>query len=213
MMTKKIFWDNPYLTELNTVVETVCDNRITLRETIFYAFSGGQESDSGTIDHYPVLEAKKEDKQIYYTLSNDHQLKQGDDVLIKIDWARRYQLMRLHFAAEVILELVYQRIPNIKKVGAHIAQDKARIDFKWEHNISTLLESIQTSAQSIIDANENIISAFSDEPNERRYWKINAFSEVACGGTHIKRTGEIGKIRLKRRNQGKGIERIEVYVS
>lgn len=212
-MTKKIFWDNPYLTELNTVVETVCDNRITLRETIFYAFSGGQESDSGTIDHYPVLEAKKEDKQIYYTLSNDHQLKQGDDVLIKIDWARRYQLMRLHFAAEVILELVYQRIPNIKKVGAHIAQDKARIDFKWEHNISTLLESIQTSAQSIIDANENIISAFSDEPNERRYWKINAFSEVACGGTHIKRTGEIGKIRLKRRNQGKGIERIEVYVS
>lgn len=212
-MTKKIFWDNPYLTELNTVVETVCDNRLTLRETIFYAFSGGQESDSGTIDHYPVLEAKKEGKQIYYTLSNDHQLKQGDDVLIKIDWARRYQLMRLHFAAEVILELVYQRIPNIKKVGAHIAQDKARIDFKWEHNISTLLESIQTSAQSIIDANENIISAFSDEPNERRYWKINAFSEVACGGTHIKRTGEIGKIRLKRRNQGKGIERIEVYVS
>lgn len=212
-MTKKIFWDNPYLTELNTVVETVCDNRITLRETIFYAFSGGQESDSGTIDHYPVLEARKEGKQIYYTLSNDHQLKQGDDVLIKIDWVRRYQLMRLHFAAEVVLELIYQQIPNIVKIGAHIAQDKARIDFKWEHNISTLLESIQTSAQSIIDANENIISTFSDEPNERRYWKINAFSEVACGGTHIKHTGKIGKIRLKRRNRGKGLERIEIYVS
>ena len=213
MMTKKIFWDNPYITELNTVVETVCDNQITLRETIFYAFSGGQESDSGTIDHYPVLEAKKEGKQIYYTLSNDHQLKQGDDVLIKIDWARRYQLMRLHFAAEVILELVYQRIPNIKKVGAHIAQDKARIDFQWKDNMSPLLESLQTAAQDIVNADELIVSAFSDELNERRYWKINAFSQVACGGTHIRRTSEIGQIRLKRRNRGQGIERIEIYVS
>lgn len=212
-MTKKIFWDNPYLTELNTVVETVCDNRITLRETIFYAFSGGQESDSGTIDHYSVLEAKKEDKQIYYTLSNDHQLKQGDDVLIKIDWARRYQLMRLHFAAEVILELVYQRIPNIKKIGAHIAQDKARIDFQWKNNMSSLLESLQRAARDIVNADELIVSAFSDELNERRYWKINAFSQVACGGTHIRRTSEIGQIRLKRRNRGQGIERIEIYVS
>lgn len=211
-MTKKIFWENPYLTQLNTVVKSVQGDQITLNETIFYAFSGGQESDSGTIDNYPVLEAKKEGKQIYYTLPSDHQLKPGDSVLIKIDWVRRYQLMRLHFAAEVVLELVYQQIPNIEKIGAHIAQDKARIDFKWEHNISTLLESIQTSAQNIIDADEDIISAFSDESNERRYWKINAFSEVACGGTHIKRTGEIGKIRLKRKNRGKGIERIEIYV-
>src|SRR3990167_6877556 len=90
------------------------------------AFSGGQESDSGTISNYPVLEAKKEGAQIYYTLPAEHHLKPGDTVLITIDWVRRYQLMRLHFAAEVVLELVYQQIPNIVKVGAHIGQDKAR---------------------------------------------------------------------------------------
>lgn len=212
-MTKKIFWEDPYLTELETIVETVHGNQITLKETIFYAFSGGQESDSGTIANYPVLEAKKVGKQIYYTLQSEHQLKPGDSVLVKIDWARRYQLMRLHFAAEVVLELVYQRMPKIEKIGAHIAQDKARIDFKWENNISSLIEGLQVSVQDIIDADENIISAFSDESNERRYWKIHAFSQVPCGGTHIKRTGEIGKIHLKRRNRGKGIERIEIYAS
>ena len=98
-------------------------------------------------------------------------------------------------------------------MGAHIAEDKARIDFQWAHNIASLFEPLQTAAQKIVDANEEVISAFSDEINERRYWKIKAFSQVPCGGTHIKRTGEIGQILLKRRNRGKGIERIEIYVS
>ena len=48
-MTKKIFWQDPYLTELETAVQTVKGNQITVKETIFYAFSGGQESDHGTI--------------------------------------------------------------------------------------------------------------------------------------------------------------------
>jgi alanyl-tRNA synthetase len=60
-MTNKIFWENPYLTKLNTVIKTVDQDRITVQETIFYAFSGGQESDHGTIADYPVLRAEKED--------------------------------------------------------------------------------------------------------------------------------------------------------
>ena len=51
----------------------------------------------------------------------------GDRAKIVIDWERRYQLMRLHFAAELILELTRQNFPGIEKIGAHIAQDKARI--------------------------------------------------------------------------------------
>ena len=48
-MVKKIFWQDPYLTELNTTVHSVAGNQVTLNETIFYAFSGGQESDAGSI--------------------------------------------------------------------------------------------------------------------------------------------------------------------
>jgi alanyl-tRNA synthetase len=212
-MTKKIFWKNPYLTELETTIQTVNNNQITVKETIFYAFSGGQESDHGTIGGYQVLEAKKEDKEIIYTLDENHGLQVGDVVKMMINWERRYKLMRLHFAAEVVLELVCQRFPDVIKVGAHIAQDKSRIDFEWNQNISSFISDLQQEAQAIVDANQEIISAFSDEPNERRYWKIKEFSQVPCGGTHIKRTGEIGNIRLKRVNPGKGRERIEIYVS
>jgi Ser-tRNA(Ala) deacylase AlaX len=209
-MTKKIFWQNPYLTELKTEIKTVQGNQITVKETIFYAFSGGQESDHGTIGGYPVLEARKEGKEIFYLLPN-HDLKVGDLVKIMIDWERRYKLMRLHFAAEVVLELVCQRFPDIVKVGAHIAEGKARIDFECTQTLSPFILSLEQEAQAVIDSNQEIISAFSDEANERRYWKINEFSQVPCGGTHIKRTGEIGTIRLKRVNPGKGKERVEIY--
>ncbi|HEV2524251.1 MAG TPA: alanyl-tRNA editing protein [Gammaproteobacteria bacterium] len=212
-MTKKIFWQDPYLTDLETVVQTAHGNQVTVSETIFYAFSGGQESDSGTIGGYKVLEARKEGKEIFYTLEESHRLKAGDTVKICIDWDRRYKLMRLHFAAEIVLELVCQKFPDVVKVGAHIAQDKSRIDFEWSQNISPFIATLQQEAQSIIDSNQEIVSAFSDETNERRYWKINEFSQVPCGGTHIKRTGEMGIIRLKRANPGKGRERIEIYVS
>lgn len=212
MSTKKIFWENPYLTELDTHINSVQVNQITLNETIFYAFSGGQESDYGTIAGYPVLEARKEGLDIFYTLNDGHGLRAGDRVKIIIDWDRRYKLMKLHFAAEVVLELVCQHFPNILKIGAHIAQDKARIDFQWDQSITPFVAELQAKTQHIIDADQPIISAFSDKERERRYWKINEFSQIPCGGTHIKRTGEIGGVRLKRVNPGKGKERVEIYL-
>lgn len=211
-MTKKLFWNDPYLTQLQTRVTGVRGGDITLEETIFYAFSGGQESDLGTIGNHPVLKACKEGREIVYTLEEGHGLKPGDPVVIRIDWDRRYKLMRLHFAAEIVLELVYRTLPSIEKVGAHIARDKARIDFKWDQNISTLFPGITSEALRIVEADQDIISAFSDEENEERFWEIKGFARVPCGGTHLRKTGEIGAIHLKRKNPGKGKERIEVYV-
>lgn len=180
-MTKKIFWTNPYLAELETTVKTVNGKQITVHETIFYAFCGGQESDSGTIGGYKVDKAEKENKEIFYTLENDHSLKSGDPVKIVIAWNRRYKLMRLHFAAELVLELASKQFPDLIKIGAHIAQEKARIDFQWEKNITPFIIQLQQDAQSIIDSNQEIICGFSDEINEIRYWKINGFSQVPCG--------------------------------
>jgi Ser-tRNA(Ala) deacylase AlaX len=211
-MTKKVFWQDPYLTQLDTHITSVQGNMITVAETIFFAFSGGQESDQGMIGGCEVLDAHKDAKAIIYTLVNGHALKPGDPVSIHIDWTRRYRLMRLHFAAELVLELCYQTFPAIEKLGAHIAQDKARIDFAWDTNLSGILPSIREKAQGVIDADYAIVSAFSDEENERRYWEIDGFSRVPCGGTHLRRTGEIGKLDLKRKNVGKGKERIEIFV-
>ena len=210
-MTKKLFWQDPYLATIDTVVESVSGNAITLRETIFYAFSGGQESDTGTIGGYPVIEARKSGLDIQYALPEGHELKAGDGVRVEIDWDRRYRLMRLHFAAELILELVYRELGNVEKIGAHIAPDKARIDFYWQENISSLFPKLISQAQLLVDQDMEIISAYSDESSQRRYWEVQGFARVPCGGTHLKRTGEVGNIVLKRKNTGKGKERIEIY--
>jgi len=211
-MTRKVFWENPYLTEMETTVTSVKDNDITVDQTIFYAQSGGQENDHGFINNYRVMRTRKEGKEIVYTVEDGHGLRLNDRVKMTIDWERRYQLMRLHFAAELILELTYRNLKGIEKIGAHIAQDKARIDFRWNGNISTIFSILEKEAQKIIDADQEIESAFSDEESEKRYWKIEGFSQVPCGGTHLKRTGEIGKILLKRNNIGKGKERIEICI-
>jgi alanyl-tRNA synthetase len=183
---------------------------ITVEETIFYAESGGQESDAGTIGGRPVLRAEKRGFDIWYTLADAEGLRVGDAVPIAIDGARRYRLMRLHLAAELVLELVYRALPGVEKTGAHIAADKARIDFAWPESIAPLLPTFQRDAQALIDADHPIASAFSDEPNERRYWEIAGFARVACGGTHMRRTGEIGKLALARDNRGKGQQRIVI---
>ena len=130
-MTKKVFWSDPYQTALSTTIATVCGADITLTQTIFFAFSGGQESDHGSIGGHAVRSAQKRNLEIVYTLAEDHELVVGQPVLVEIDWIRRYRLMRLHFAAELVLELFYKTLEGVSKVGAHIAQDKARIDFAW----------------------------------------------------------------------------------
>lgn len=211
-MTLKIFWQDPYLTKLETTVKNVLEDQVTLAETIFYPFSGGQESDSGKIGNYPVLKAQKEGKEIYYTLEKGHSLKTGDSVRVTIDWERRYQLMRLHFAAEIVLELANQKFPGLIKIGAHISQDKARIDFQYDHSLTSFIPTLAQEAQAIIDSHHTILSAFSDEILERRYWKIEGFAQVPCGGPHIRNIQEIGEIHLKRANPGKGKERIEIYI-
>ncbi len=211
-MTHKVFWENPYQTELQTQITSVNGNIITVADTIFYAFAGGQESDIGFIDGVQVLNALKQDTEIFYTVDENHNFSVGDTVSMTIDWERRYKLMRLHFAAEIILELAYQNLQDIEKIGAHIAEDKSRIDFLWDENINSKLPILHKKAMEIINGQHDIISAFSDEETERRYWQIEGFAKVACGGTHLKNTSEVGQIKLKRNNIGKGKERIEIYL-
>lgn len=76
-MTKKMFWEDPYLTQLETYITGVKGNDITVEQTIFFSFSGGQESDHGTIGNSRVLQARTEDREIVYTLEQGHGLKRG----------------------------------------------------------------------------------------------------------------------------------------
>ena len=206
---KKVFWDDPYQHSLTTTVSMVSGDRILLEETIAFSFSGGQESDKAYINDMAVINSEIEGNLIYYILPEGHKLSPGDKVSMEIDWPRRYRLMRLHFAAELVLELVTRKL-GIEKIGAHIAETKARIDFIYEKNISFVLESILVEYNKIIAGNEIIKTGFSNVENQRRYWEIEGFSKVPCGGTHVKSTAEVGYITLKRVNICGGKERVEI---
>lgn len=206
---KKVFWEYPYQTSLETCVTSVDGNTVLFLETIAYSFAGGQESDKAFVNGMPILNSKMEGNLIYYTLPDNHQLNVGDPVTMTIDWQRRLQLMRLHFAAELVLEIVMRNY-HLEKVGAHIAEHKARIDFKSDTNISIHFPEILELYNAIIDANLPIEKGYSDVATQRRYWKIEGFAQVPCGGTHVNSTAEVGHVTLKREKPGKGIERIEI---
>lgn len=208
---RKLFWDKPYQSRLETSVVSVEDGLVLFAETIAFSFSGGQESDHALVNELPIVYSRIDGNLIYYTLPEGHKLKPGDRVTMTIDWQRRYRLMRLHFAAELVLELVTQKF-RLEKIGAHIAENKARIDFFCDTNISVLFENILADYNKIIQQDLEIKTGFSDIQNQRRFWEIEGFSKVACGGTHVKSTSEVGFIKLKRINIGSGKERIEMML-
>ncbi len=101
---------------------------------------------------------------------------------------------------------------GIVKTGAHIAEDKARIEFKLDENISNLFADILTEYNRIIDSDLPIVTGFFDAVTQRRYWRIEGFATVPCGGTHVRSTTEVGHVELKRECRGKGVvysDRIE----
>lgn len=209
---RKIFWGNPYQDSLITTVLAVDGNELLFEETIAFSFSGGQESDLTYINDLPIVTSRIEGNFIYYQLPENHGLMVGDIIKMRIDWPRRYRLMRLHFAAELILELVTQHY-HLEKIGAHIAETKARIDFMSENNIKLIFPELLTEYNKIIQQDLIIHTGFSDIKDQRRFWRIDGFAEVPCGGTHVKSTAEVGLITLKREHPGKGIERIEIRLN
>lgn len=212
MSVEKVFWQDPYLSELEARVNHAAGNLVTLDRTIIFAFSGGQQSDEGSIGGRRVLQAEKRGLEIYYSLEDGPELRPGQAVHLQIDWPLRYRLMKLHFAAELVLETVYQAYGHPERIGANITADKARVDFHWEGSMAAIIPDVQAKVERLIAANLPITSAFSDKAAEQRYWEIEGFAKVPCGGTHPRGTGEIGPLRLKRDNPGKGKERIEVYL-
>lgn len=206
---RKVFWDNPYQCNLTTEIQEVRQHKLLFAETIAFSFSGGQESDKAFVNDLPILNSEIVGQSIYYTLPADHSFKVGDKVTMRIDWPRRLRLMRLHFAAELVLEIISQKL-NWQKIGAHIAEDKARIDFVATENISSNFPDVLAAYDEIIASDTPICTGYTDVAAGRRYWELKGFAKVACGGTHVRSTGEVGAVQLKRVNIGGGKERVEI---
>ncbi len=218
MTTQKIFWENPYLIECKATVTSIKGNKIKLDQTIFFAFSGGQESDQGTIGGINVISAvKQRDKEsiidieyeLEYELEHEPHFIVGEQVDVKINKERREKLRKLHSATHIVYYFVMETLGRLKIIGSNIAEEKARIDFLYGKPLNDVLPDIQSNVNRFLQENHAIITKEDEQKPDLRGWTCEEW-KMPCGGTHPKSTGEIGNLELQRKNIGSGKERIEI---
>ena len=211
-MVEKLFRTHPYLGTCEAEITSIKEGTLTLDKTVFFAFAGGQESDSGTIGDFPVKEAVAEGPEIYYVLGDGTGLQKGDMVVVNIDMEKRRKIMRLHSAAHLAYAIFSDQTGLKKLIGSNVTESKARIDFSHEGSIAELLSPVEKEANDLIEAALPVRTYPDDKNPDKWWWECGAW-KFPCGGTHVKSLGEIGKIRLKRKNIGAGKERIEITLT
>jgi misacylated tRNA(Ala) deacylase len=234
-MTERLFWKDAYQKEFDAKVLDIDENRIILDKTCFYPNSGGQIADTGEINGIRVLDVNYDENKnnIIHILENNPNFNIGDVVHGKIDWERRYNIMRLHSSAHVISAVLVKNFGNILFTGSQIYSDRARMDFNLEKLDAETAKIIEEKANEIVEKNYPIISRIitkdelENNPSFKRLaasdhykkFKILRVVEIVGldtqldGGTHVKSTKEIGRIKIvKRINKGRNNRRIVIKV-
>ena len=233
-MTVWLFWQDAYMKEFDAKVISVNGNEVVLDRTCFYPTGGGQIFDTGEINGSKVVEARKDENDtVYHKIEGQPTFSVGDDVHGKIDWERRYNIMKLHTSAHVISAVLTKNFGNILFTGSQIYADKARMDFNLEKIDDEIMKTIEEKSNEVVKMNLSIVSRiikreeFESSPNLKRladtthYDKYKTFRVVEIkdfdvqldGGTHVANTSEIGKIKIvKRENKGKNNRRITIIV-
>ncbi len=227
----ELYLDDCYLKEFDAVVESVKDGKfVVLDRTGFYPNAGGQPNDTGKLvrendgKEFPVVFAGKFGGIVSHEVS-EQGLEKGDKVRGYIDWDRRYIHMRMHTAAHILSRVLYIEA-GAHTSGNQLGTDQSRIDFTLDTLDTDKVQGWIDRTNEIIAENhpikiedisrEEAMKKF-DGPSKHlmadlpvlRVINIEGFDIQSCGGTHLKNTGEIGKLELvKTQNKGKNNRRI-----
>src|SRR3989338_10427234 len=230
-MKNALYMDDSYLKEFEASVESVKDNKfIVLDKTAFYPSGGGQPTDTGVIiynnEEYPVVYVGKFSGQISHEVGKQG-LNPGDKIIGKIEWGRRYKLMRMHTAAHIIDAVLYKEAGALC-TGNQLGVEKSRIDVSLEtldkdkmqqyigmaneyvrKAIDVKIYSMNREEALKIPGIVKLASVMPPEVEELRIVEIPDVDMQADGGTQVKNTSEIGKISLVSvENKGKSNRRI-----
>ena len=223
-MTNKLYLDNPYLREIDSriVDKTYKDGKyyIKLSRTIFYPhLSGGQPGDKGSINGVEVLEVYEEDQEIIHVVRENIQ---SDKVTLSIDWENRLDNMQQH-TGQHLLSASFYKLYSGETIGFHLGHDYVYIDVTLPDISDDEMEKVEIYANRIISSNFDIKSYFV-EKNEienipvRKQPSVNSSIRIVeidnidfspCAGTHLRNTGEIGLIKIRRWEKYKGNIRVE----
>jgi misacylated tRNA(Ala) deacylase len=234
-MTEKLFLDDPRLRTMTATVLVSGPEGIELDRTVFYARSGGQPGDVGVLrwDGGETVIAdtvKGEGEAVLHIPAPGATLPPvGAVVEGEIDWERRYPLMRMHTAMHLLCSV----IKDAAVTGGSVGADRSRLDFNLpnpppkeeiETALNALIEAdypvrIEWVDEAVLDSNPDLVRTMSVAPprgtGRLRLMRIGEAGQPVdlqpCGGTHVTRTGEIGRIAVtKIENKGKQNRRIVI---
>jgi len=232
-MTDLLYLRDAYLRDFTArVVEVDPDGRrVVLDRTAFYPTGGGQPHDTGTLGQATVTDVRKEGDSVWHSLDGALPAT-GDEVRGTIDWGRRHALMRTHSALHVLCGVIWNewRVPV---TGGNMEPLAARMDFEFDPlpegfgaRVEALVNAELALARPIdveflprdaaVEDDDLIrtkVNMIPESVTEIRVVDIVGLDKQADGGTHVRSTDEVGRVRVvKTESKGKGNKRIRLEV-
>lgn len=218
-MTERLYYDDSYQRRFRArILERSCDGlEVYLDRTAFYPTSGGQPHDTGRIERAPVIDVIDEGERIRHRLARPVE---ADEVECEVDWERRFDHMQQH-SGQHLLSAVLDRYHGAPTLSFHLGRDISTIDVGVPALEPERLKEAERQANEIVFENRRIRVSYqeasqaeglrraSDREGLLRIVEIDGLDRSACGGTHVRSTGEIGLILLRRTEKVRGNLRIE----
>lgn len=158
-MTKKLYWEQPYAKEFSAVVVSIEGGNVVLDQTLFYPRGGGVACDTGTLNDIPVTETSKKADLIVHTLSSPPNFTVGSTVQGKINWDRRYRLMRMHTSGHLLSAIFFSKA-NCRITGNQIEVAKSRMDFNLDVFDRSLIERFVAEANKLVSQDAAVKTYF-----------------------------------------------------
>jgi alanyl-tRNA synthetase len=215
--TRPLYVENAYTQNFEATVVATNLERVVLDATAFYPKGGGQVGDTGEIDGLHVVDTLRDAAGVVHILEKSSPFHIGQIVHAKIDWERRYEVMRLHSASHIVQYVIEEILgADCRPTSPGLVDDlKDRTDYSFSDKLEPRkLSEIEARTNEIIQMGYEIQQYSDPIDRERRYWRIEPFPPMPCGGTHPRNTKEIGRISLRKgKKPGRGKERIETILA
>lgn len=210
--TERLFYEDPYLRDFDAhvVARSMRAGKlaVALDRTAFYPEGGGQPGDQGTLGGVAVLDTQLENGLIWHIVAEQPQ---AEALHGTIDWTRRFDYMQQHHGQH-LLSAAFEGLYDARTLSVHLGQELCTVDLA-----TTTLTSDQMAAAEdltnrmiwrdlpiaarFVDTDELARLALRKQPGDYaqiRVVSVEDFDHSPCGGTHPRRTGEVGVLALRR---------------
>ncbi|MBI1786962.1 MAG: alanyl-tRNA editing protein [Acidobacteria bacterium] len=219
-MTDRLYYTDSYLREFRaSIVDRAGDGcRLYLDRTAFYPTSGGQPFDTGLIAGAPVVDVVDEGDRIAHVLAEP--VDAAGEAECRIDWDRRFDHMQQH-SGQHLLSAVFAELFALPTVSVHFGADSATLDLEAPSLGADQILDAEIRANRLVCENRPISVAFAESSADLGLRKasqregsvrivvIDGLDRSACGGTHVRATGEIGPIFLRKQDKVRNSVRVE----